>query len=89
MHSWTTATHHISRHIGLPVEHKFDGKPSSLHIFMKSIANRAKSFGWNNILNIQHANTEKCTVNHGEQKEITQRQAEKPQNQVKLYLLIS
>ena len=28
-----------------PLEHKFDGKPSNLRIFMKSVANRAKSFG--------------------------------------------
>ena len=28
-----------------PLEHKFDGKPSSLRIFMKSMVNRAKSFG--------------------------------------------
>ena len=35
-----------------PLEHKFDGKPSNLHIFMKGITNQAKSFGWVNILNI-------------------------------------
>ena len=42
-----------------PLEHKFDGKPSSLRIFMKSVANRAKRFGWDNILNIidSHGNT--------------------------------
>ena len=34
-----------------PLEHKFDGKPSNLRIFMKSIANWAKSCGWANILN--------------------------------------
>ena len=39
-----------------PLEHKFDGKPSNLHIFMKSIANQAKSFGWVNILNINDSN---------------------------------
>ena len=39
-----------------PLEHKFNGKPSNLHIFMKSVANRAKSFRWANILNINHSN---------------------------------
>ena len=39
-----------------PLEHKFDGKPSNLHIFMKSIANWAKDFGWVNILNINDSN---------------------------------
>ena len=34
------------------LEHKFDSKPSTLRIFMKSIANQAKCFGWDNILNI-------------------------------------
>ena len=42
-----------------PLEHKFDSKPSSLRIFMKSVANQVKSFGWDNILNIvdSHGNT--------------------------------
>ena len=41
------------------LEHKFDGKPSNLHIFMRSVTNWAKSFGWANILNINysHGNT--------------------------------
>ena len=39
-----------------PRKHKFDSKPSNLHIFMKSIANRAKSFGWVNLLNINDSN---------------------------------
>ena len=39
-----------------PLEHKFDGKPSNLRIFMTSFANWAKSFGWANILNINDSN---------------------------------
>ena len=50
------------------LEHKFDGKPSSLPIFMKSIANRAKSFGWDNILNIidSHGNTKSLLYDYGQ-----------------------
>ena len=51
-----------------PLEHKFNGQPSSLHIFMKSIANQAKSFGWTNILNIinSHGNTRSLLHNYGQ-----------------------
>ena len=35
-----------------PLETKYDGKSSSLHTFMNSVLNRAKNFGWSNILNI-------------------------------------
>ena len=51
-----------------PLEHKFDSKPSSLRIFMKSIANRAKSFGWDNILNIidSHGNTRSLLYDYGQ-----------------------
>ena len=51
-----------------PLEHKFDSKPSNLHIFMKSIANWAKSFGWVNILNINdsHRNTRSLLSNCGQ-----------------------
>ena len=35
-----------------PLETKYNSKSSSLHIFMNSILNRAKNFGWCNILNI-------------------------------------
>ena len=50
------------------LKHKFDGKPSSLHIFMKSVANRAKSFGWDNILNIidSHGNTGSLLYDYGQ-----------------------
>ena len=52
-----------------PLKHKFDGKPSSLCcIFMKSIANWAKSFGGNNILNIidSHRNTRSLLYDYGQ-----------------------
>ena len=51
-----------------PLKHKFDGKPPSLRIFMKSIANQAKSIGWNNILNIidSHRNTRSLLYNYGQ-----------------------
>ena len=51
-----------------PLEHKFDGKPSNLHIFMKSITNQAKSFGWVNILNINdsHGNTRSLLNDYGQ-----------------------
>ena len=51
-----------------PLEHKFDGKPSSLRIFMKSIAYRAKSFGWDNVLNIInfHRNTRSLLYDYGQ-----------------------
>ena len=51
-----------------PLEHKFDSRPSSLRIFMKSIANRAKSFRWDNILNIieSHGNTRSLLYDYGQ-----------------------
>ena len=51
-----------------PLKHKFNSKPSNLHIFMKSIANRAKSFRWANILNINHSNgiTRSLLNNYGQ-----------------------
>ena len=51
-----------------PLEHKFDGKPSNLCIFMKSVTNWAKSFGWVNILNINdsHGNTQSLHNNYGQ-----------------------
>ena len=39
-----------------PLETKYDGKPSSLCVFMNSVSNRAKNFGWHNILSISDAN---------------------------------
>ena len=51
-----------------PLEHKSDGKPSSLRIFMRSVANQAKSFGWDNILNIidSHGNTRSLLYDYGQ-----------------------
>ena len=51
-----------------PLEHKFDGKPSNLHISMKSIANQAKSFGYVKILNINdsHGNTRSFLNDNGQ-----------------------
>ena len=51
-----------------PLEHKFDSKPSNLHIFMKSVTNRAKRFGWTNILNINnsHGNTRSLINDYGQ-----------------------
>ena len=34
-----------------PLETKYNGKPSSLHIFMNTVLNREKNYGWSNILN--------------------------------------
>ena len=39
-----------------PLETSYDGKPSSLNVFMNSISNRAKNFGWHNILSISNSN---------------------------------
>ena len=36
----------------VPLETKYGGKPSSLCIFMNSVLNMAKNYGWSNILNI-------------------------------------
>ena len=35
-----------------PLGNKFDGKPTHLLVFLQSVSNHAKNFGWNNILHI-------------------------------------
>ena len=35
------------------LDNKFDGKPTHLHVFLQSVSNCAKNFGWNNILHIE------------------------------------
>ena len=51
-----------------PLKHEFDGKPSNLRIFMKSVANQAKSFGWANIHNSNdsHGNTRSLLNDYGQ-----------------------
>ena len=51
-----------------PLKHEFDGKPSNLRIFMKIVANQAKSFGWANILNSNdsHGNTRSLPNDYGQ-----------------------